>query len=110
MQQNTLDLLPGEQAAMDFVSTIGVERAQRVLNLVCARIERRARLGGSFGQPLPLDYVRVAPWERTLIYNLKMGLQIINSEYLSPAAAKQRLLKRIAERNARLAQKKQKAA
>ncbi|MCF2903086.1 hypothetical protein L1267_22205 [Pseudoalteromonas sp. OFAV1] len=101
------NLLPSEQYALDFVLRIGRERATRLLELVTGRISRRIRVGNekSFGQFLDESCIRKAPWEVELTYQLKMGLQLSNTD--TPAAAHERILKRIAERKERAALRRQ---
>lgn len=99
-------LLPNELAAKTLVIKIGNERATRLLELLTARIRRRINVGNSksFGQFLDESCVRKSQWEVDLIFNLKMGLSLTDT-YNTPAAARERLLKRVAERNQRRLEK-----
>lgn len=98
-------LLESEVAAKSFVAAIGVDRATKLLELVCNRITRRAVKGSTPGQPLTTDYVRIAPWECELKFKLQMGLSLLD-DYNTPSAAKQRILARIAERKAKSLQRR----
>jgi hypothetical protein len=75
-----MQLLPDEQRAKDFVSTIGYDRAARLLNLISSRIDRRIRKGNEAMcvQFLDNTCVRKEKWEVALIFDLKMGLQLLN--------------------------------
>lgn len=101
-----MELLPSELAAKEFVFEIGVERATRLLERICHRIERRAKRGSSFGQFLTTDYVKKADWEVSLIFNLKMGLKLLNNVNC-PYAARQKVLARIEARKERSRLRKQ---
>lgn len=94
-----MELLKSEQAAKDFVEKIGISRSARLLNLIGDRILRRQSKPASIGQ-FVCDHVRIAPWERELMFNLKMGLSLLNDEN-TPDAAHRRILERIAQRRAR---------
>lgn len=95
-----MSLYPSEQAALDFVTRIGIIRANRILSLIAKRIERRATKGRFF----TLDFVRREPWEVDLMHQLKIGLMLSDTD--SPYAAHQRILARIAQRNAQAQAKK----
>lgn len=89
-----MDLLPIEQRAKEFVSSIGIPRATRLLELLCSRIERRIRIANAqcFGQFFDEGCIKKAPWEVDLIFELKMGLSLNNTD--TPAAAKTRITAR----------------
>lgn len=95
-----MELLASELAAKEFVVAIGVERAHRLLERVCNRFERRAKLGSTFGQFLTTDYVKKADWEVSLVYQLKMGLKLLDTVN-TPQAARERILARIEARKAK---------
>ena len=87
-----MTLLPYEQRAKDFVLRIGIERATRLLELASGRIDRRVRKANeqSFGQFFDWGCIKKAPWEVNLIFELKMGLGLTNTD--TPAKAHQRTI------------------
>lgn len=93
-------LLRSEQEAKDFVDRIGTKRATRLLCAITARIKRRIDIGnrGAVGFRYDEYSIRVTELERTLMYQLKMGLTLLDT-YNTPVAAKKRILERIAKRN-----------
>jgi hypothetical protein len=95
-------LLPNEQQAKDFVLKIGQKRSERLLDLVCGRIKRRADKGNAQNPTMYFteSNVRKAQWEIDMEYNLKMGLTLTD-DYNTPVAAKARIAARIAARNER---------
>jgi hypothetical protein len=101
---STVTLLPNEQRAKDFVSRIGIERAERLLTMVCNRVERRIRMANSqvIGQFFDDSCIKKYEWEVTLTYELKMGLQLLNTD--TPAKARERI---VARRKARKALREQ---
>lgn len=94
-------LLPNEQKAKDFVNTIGTERAERILNAICRRLDRRyERACNQSMVPFDRDHMRRTSLEVSLLWELKTGL-MLNDTYNTPQAAKARILKRIAARKER---------
>jgi hypothetical protein len=96
-----MSLLSSEQKAADFVSEIGIERATTILNAICRRIDRRydAACQANPHTPINREWVRQTDLERELIHRLKMGLMLVD-DYLTPTKAHERILARIAARNA----------
>lgn len=95
------DLLPIEQEAKDFVLRIGDQRAIRILNAICRRFDRRYNKACSANNvPINREWIYKTDLEVSLTYKIKLGLKL-NDDYNTPQAAKQRILKRIAERKAR---------
>lgn len=84
-------LLPDEQAAKSFVENTGVKRSARLLTAVSNRIQRRI-----VAAKIDSIYIRKSPWEVELIFNIKMGLQLLNTD--TPQKARERNL---ARRNAK---------
>lgn len=87
-----------EQKAIDFVNSIGLTRAYRLIDLIGNRASRRERklpafMGGNFNV--------LNEWETDLFFQLKMGVQILDT-YNTPYEAKKRILQRIADRKARI--------
>ena len=107
--QVDLDLMPSEQMAADFVSKIGIERAQRILDAICRRFDRRYQKACDKNPLVPInpEWVRNTPLELDLTHRIKMGLTILD-DYNTPYAAHQRILTRIAKRNADRAARKAK--
>lgn len=107
--QVSLDLMPSEQMAVDFVSKIGIERAQRILDAICRRFNRRYQKACDENPLVPInpEWVRNTPLELDLTHRIKMGLTILD-DYNTPYAAHQRILARIAKRNADRAARKAK--
>ena len=95
-------LLADDQKAKKFVLSIGLGRANRLLTMVVARIQRRVDIGNEECPSMFFNVgnVRVAQWEIDLIHSLKRGISITDT-YNTPIAAKARIAERIAARKAK---------
>lgn len=91
-------LLKEEQNASDFVLSIGIKRAERVLNAICKRFDRRYERAcdNGFGS-INREWVYRTELEVNLTHKIKMGLNLVD-QYNTPAAAKKRILERIEAR------------
>ena len=89
-----MELLDSEQGAKDFVLLIGMTRANRLLELVCSRINRRIHVANEscFGQFFDDACIVKASWEVDLIYKLKLGMTLLNTD--TPADARARIIAR----------------
>ena len=97
----TMELLPNQQAAKEFVLRITTERAKRILTQISNRIQRRIETANASCQWAVMDNtnIRTSPLERELIARIKLGMQLTSTD--TPTKARQRNLKRFAERKAR---------
>ncbi|UKA04745.1 hypothetical protein [Photobacterium damselae] len=103
----TIDLLPSEQIASDFVQRIGLQRAYRVLDKLSQRFNRRYRKAcEKCFVSIDQSWVRETPFERKLTHKLKIGITL-NDDYNTPYAARQR---NIARHLARKEARKQRSA
>jgi len=99
--EHEMALLPSEQEAKDFVLKIGAQRASRILDAICRRFDRRYKLAcDQSNSPINPEWIYKTKLEVDLTDRIKMGLQLTD-DYNTPAAAKQRLLKRLEERKAK---------
>lgn len=96
-----MSLLPEEQQAKAFVARIGDTRAQRILTSICKRIDRRIEKGNrhTFSNLFDRYSVRRTALEVSLMHKIKLGISL-NDTYFTPVAARQRIIARIAKRNA----------
>lgn len=104
----TMQLLSKEAEASIFVANIGLTRAHRVLDAVFRRFDRRVKRACE-GSLIPISRKSVyqTDLEIDLIHKLKLGI-MLNDNSNTPYAAHQRILARIAERNARRANRSEK--
>lgn len=102
---NTTELLQAEQVAYNFIASIGEQRANRLLTMVCNRIDRRIKNANKKASLAIINNtcVRTEEWETNLMHNIKLGLTLHNTD--SPEKARQRNLQRRAERKAQLLQR-----
>ncbi|EJL6679596.1 hypothetical protein NMS42_002271 [Vibrio cholerae] len=98
----SLDLLPSEREAALFVCKIGIDRARELIDKITRRITRRYEACWQANNHLPInrEWIRQTPLEVELMHRLKIGICIVDRSN-SPWAAHQRILARIAERNAK---------
>ncbi|ELP5729231.1 hypothetical protein QTV44_002497 [Vibrio vulnificus] len=100
--KSSIDLLPSEQDASDFVHRIGLERAYSLLAKLAQRFDRRYACAcqQSF-TPINREWVRSTPFELSLSYRLQIGIRL-NDNYFTPYAAHQRIIaRRLAQKEAR---------
>lgn len=94
-------LLPNEQEAKDFVLRIGQQRAERILNAIYRRFDRRYNKAcDDNNMPINAEWIYKTELEVNLSFKLKMGLQLTD-DYNTPWAAKLRIQKRLEERKAK---------
>lgn len=81
--------------AKDFVLGIGITRTTRLLCAITARIKRRIDIGnrGAVGFCYDESLISVTEIESTLMFQLKMGLTLLDT-YNTPDATKKRILAR----------------
>ena len=104
LMRNT-NLLPSEQESVELVNRIGRSRAERILNSISRRFERRYQSACDTNMvPINPEWIYKTKLEVELTFKLKMGLALTD-DYFTPAAAKARILKRIEERNLARAKK-----
>jgi len=97
------NLLPIEQEAKEFVLRIGEQRANRILNAICRRFDRRYNKACSANNvPINPEWIFKTDFEVSLTYKIQLGLQLTD-DYNTPQAARQRILKRLEERKSRRA-------
>ncbi|ELO1828395.1 hypothetical protein QXB71_003651 [Vibrio cholerae] len=98
----SFDLLPSEREAALFVCKIGIDRARKIVDKIKRRIDRRLDACWKANNHLPInrEWIRQTPLEVELMHRLKIGICIVDQSN-SPWAAHQRILARIAERNAK---------
>lgn len=100
-----MDLLAGEQAAVDLFNKLGSDRVNRLLSMVDRRMQKRADLENNSLVNKELLYTPqylAKDWEKDLVHALKLGIMLCtNPQY----EAHQAILKRISERKARMAAK-----
>jgi len=95
-----MKLLPNEQESVNFVVRIGQKRAERILNAITRRFDRRYNKALNCAMvPLNPEWIIKTPLEVKLTYWIKIGLTLTDDDN-TPAAAKQRIRKRIDARNA----------
>lgn len=95
-------LLKEEQNASAFVLHIGIERAERILNAICKRFDRRyERACDNSMSPINREWVYRTEFEVSLTHKIKIGLTLVD-QYNTPAAAKKRILERIENRKRKL--------
>lgn len=96
-----MSLLKNEQAAKELVNRIGVMRANKIINAIGDRIERRIKLANldAIGWQLDNSSIRKTPAEVDLMAMLKLGCMLLDTRY-DTDAAHQRILARIAKRKA----------
>lgn len=97
-----MSLLKNEQEASEFVSKIGNARAAKILTALCNRSDRRAKALPDCVGFHAHCYKVWLPWEEELVYKLKLGLQINDTEN-TPEAARQRNLARRKKRAEKIA-------
>ncbi|MBE8233142.1 MAG: hypothetical protein HAW67_05345 [Endozoicomonadaceae bacterium] len=94
-----MQLMENEKQAIKFFDKVGKERALKLLDMVCHRIERKVRkanTGGRGGFYFTIDTIKRSDWETRLIYIIKLGFMLNNTD--TPRAAKERNLARRAQR------------
>ncbi|EOW9160953.1 hypothetical protein [Vibrio cholerae] len=98
----SFDLSPSEREAALFVCKIGIDRARELIDKITRRIDRRLDACWKANNHLPInrEWIRQTPLEVELMHRLKIGICIVDQSN-SPWAAHQRILARIAERNAK---------
>lgn len=95
-----MDLLPGEKDAFQFVVSIGLSRAYRLIDKIAARFERRyKRACEEASVPINREWIYSTELEKDLMHKLKMGVTLVDISS-SPYAARRRLELRIEARNA----------
>lgn len=94
-----MNLLPFEKQAYDFVVAMGQERASNLLDALTRRFDRRCQRLWSKGATITVGNIYRTPQEVELTHRLKIGLMLIDDD--SSAKAHQRILDRIAKRNAK---------
>lgn len=94
-----MDLLPLEKKAVTLVTAIGQARANRILDSLVHRFDKRCARLWSNNATITIGNVYRTPLEVELSHLLKMGLMLVDND--SPANARQRNLARIAKRNAK---------
>lgn len=100
---NVNDLLPIEQEAKDFVLRIGEQRANRILNAICRRFDRRYNKACSANNvPINPEWIYKTDLEVSLTYKIQLGLKLTD-DYNTPQAARQRIKKRLEARKSRRA-------
>ena len=93
-------LLDSEQEAKDFVIKIGAQRASRILSAIGRRFDRRYNNAcNASNSPVNPEWIYRTELEVNLTYKIKMGLQLTD-DYNTPQAAKERTVKRLADRKA----------
>lgn len=103
-----MEILASEQKAADLVNRIGLARANRILDAIIRRFNRRYQKAcDAGGVPVNPEWIRRTPLERELEYQLKIGTSLVD-DYFTPEAARARILARIAQRKAQ--QKAKRAA
>lgn len=94
------DLLPSEREMAKQVQALGLDRAYRVLERISQRLRKRAKKWNDerVYTDFAFDSYYVAKdWELDLLNRLKMGIRILDDSN-TPAAARQRILARLKER------------
>ncbi|WP_318515540.1 hypothetical protein [Photobacterium leiognathi] len=97
-------LVGSEKKAFELVSKIGAIRATRILEAIDRRFNRRFRYASGKAMITPTA-TNQTELEINLKYLLKLGLMLTDTD--TPEKAHQRVLARIAERNAERAKRKQ---
>lgn len=94
----TTTLLPNEQFAAEFVTNIGIDRAQNLLSKITERFERRYKkaCNNSFS-PVERGAIRVTEFEVELTHRIRIGLMLCDDSN-NPEAARQRILERRLQR------------
>lgn len=101
-----MELLAREKESYELVKRIGIKRANRILDSIVRRFERRyKKTQRNSMSPLNPGWIRETELEITLKYKLKQGIAL-NDNFNTPAAAKKRIQERIARRNSQIAKRK----